>query len=111
MASATLTGAFGGCVAYGMGHLNGAAGLEGFRWLFLIEGIVSVLSVVLVIFFLPDFPHKSRLKGEDREFAVARLDGLGYTKEHASRRGIYETCLNPRMLAHYFAYVSKLTIS
>jgi len=37
LASATAAGAFGGCIAYGVGHLNGAAGLEGFRWLFIVR--------------------------------------------------------------------------
>lgn len=34
LASATASGAFGGCIAYGVGFLNGSGGLEGFRWLF-----------------------------------------------------------------------------
>jgi hypothetical protein len=34
LASATASGAFGGCIAYGVGFLNGTSGLEGFRWLF-----------------------------------------------------------------------------
>lgn len=33
LASATAAGAFGGCIAYGVGFMNGTAGLEGFRWL------------------------------------------------------------------------------
>lgn len=32
LASATAAGAFGGCIAYGVGHLNGSGNLEGFRW-------------------------------------------------------------------------------
>lgn len=106
MASATLAGAFGGCIAYGVGHMNGTAGLEGFRWLFLIEGLISVLSCIPIILFLPDYPERSWLKGEDAKFATDRLEGLGYTKEHATRKQILETCFSPRMLAHYFAYVS-----
>jgi hypothetical protein len=37
IAFCNLAGAFGGAIAYGIGHINGAAGLEGFRWLFIIE--------------------------------------------------------------------------
>ena len=32
--SASAAGAFNGAIAYGVGHINGTAGLEGFRWLF-----------------------------------------------------------------------------
>lgn len=110
MASATLAGAFGGCIAYGMGKMNGIGGLEGFRWLFLIEGLISVLSCLLIIFFLPDWPERSWLSVDDAKFATERLEGQGYTKAHASRREIMETCLSPRMLAHYFTYVSPVLI-
>lgn len=35
LASATLAGAFGGAIAYGIGHMNGAGGLSAWRWLFI----------------------------------------------------------------------------
>ena len=35
LASATLGGAFGGAIAYGIGHMNGANGLSAWRWLFI----------------------------------------------------------------------------
>lgn len=41
MCSATLSGAFGGCIAYGVGHMNGVGGLEAWRWLFILEGLPS----------------------------------------------------------------------
>lgn len=37
VAFCNLAGAFGGAIAYGVGHINRAGGLEGFRWLFIIE--------------------------------------------------------------------------
>ncbi|KAK5077607.1 hypothetical protein LTR70_009830 [Exophiala xenobiotica] len=39
-----LAGAFGGSIAYGIGHANGNGGLEGFRWLFIIEGLTTVIT-------------------------------------------------------------------
>ncbi|EOD51663.1 putative mfs transporter protein [Neofusicoccum parvum] len=108
LASATAAGAFGGCIAYGVGHVNGAAGLSGFRWLFIIEGLVTVVSVLLVLLFLPDYPARARwLSAEDKAFVEARiaLKGGGYTDAKATRREIRETSCSPRMLAHYFAYL------
>ncbi|EKG20901.1 Major facilitator superfamily [Macrophomina phaseolina MS6] len=108
LASATAAGAFGGCIAYGVGHINGASGLEGFRWLFIIEGLVTVCSVLLVLLFLPDYPSHARfLSASDKQFVLARINrqGGGYTDAKATRQEISETCLSPRMLAHYFAYL------
>ncbi|KAM7183356.1 MFS transporter [Naviculisporaceae sp. PSN 640] len=73
LASATLAGAFGGAIAYGIGHMNGAGGLSAWRWLFIIEGAPSCISALFVWFVLPDYPEKSFLKGRDREIALARL--------------------------------------
>ena len=107
-AHANLAGAFGGCIAYGVGHLNRTNGLSGFRWLFIIEGIITAICVPLLVFWLPDYPSSAKwLNEEDRKFGEERLhvDGGGYTGAHASRREILETCFSPRMLTHYFIYV------
>lgn len=48
LAMATLSGAFGGAIAYGIGHdMNGLEGLLAWRWLFIVEGAPSCLSAVL----------------------------------------------------------------
>ncbi|KAJ7321217.1 putative MFS transporter [Mycena albidolilacea] len=37
LASATLAGAFGGTIAYSVGHMNRAGGLSAWRWLFILD--------------------------------------------------------------------------
>lgn len=78
LASATLAGAFGGAIAYGVGHMNGAHGLSAWRWLFIIEGAPSCASSVLVWFFLPDYPETAHwLSVEEKELAAFRLQAEG----------------------------------
>jgi sugar phosphate permease len=52
--SAALSGAFGGLFAYALLHMDGVAGLAGWRWLFIIEGCVSIVIAVAVFVALPD---------------------------------------------------------
>ena len=52
--AAALSGAFGGLLAYGLTHLNGSSGLAGWRWLFLVEGLISIVVGIMAIFLLPD---------------------------------------------------------
>lgn len=111
VAFCNLAGAFGGAIAYGVGHINGAAGLEAFRWLFIIEGIITLLSAFPLWFFLPDYPARAKWLNEaDKRFAEDRLKerGGGYNQSHASRREVLDTFFSPRMLAHYAAYVCWL---
>ncbi|OAA55216.1 Major facilitator superfamily domain, general substrate transporter [Niveomyces insectorum RCEF 264] len=76
-AHANLAGAFGGTIAYGVGHMNGTNGLQGFRWLFIIEGIITIICVPLLIFTLPDYPSSAKwLSEEDKKFGEERLQIL-----------------------------------
>lgn len=49
----TAAGAFGGVIAYGVGNLDGAHGWRAWKWLFMIEGVITVLAGLLCIFLLP----------------------------------------------------------
>lgn len=109
IAFCNLAGAFGGAIAFGIGHVNGASGLQGFRWLFIIEGIITVVSVLPVVILLPDYPARAKfLSEDDKQLAVDRLKerGGGYQRDHATQNEILQTFFAPRMLVHYAAYVS-----
>ncbi|EEU38102.1 uncharacterized protein NECHADRAFT_48085 [Fusarium vanettenii 77-13-4] len=113
LASATLAGAFGGCIGYGVGHLNGDGGLEGFRWLFIIEGALTITSVPLVVAFLPNWPAVTTwLDNDEKRYIISRVEegAGGFTREKASRREILETCFAPRMVAHYLAYLANAVV-
>lgn len=39
---AALAGATGGLLAFAIGHLQGKAGMNGWRWIFILEGILDL---------------------------------------------------------------------
>lgn len=107
LASATLAGAFGGAIAFGVGHMNQTRGLSAWRWLFILEGIPSVLSAVLVFFFLPDFPETARwLSQQEKNLAVARLEVEGSKSDHKTMTwdDAKATLTDWRLYGHYVAY-------
>ncbi|KAI1329892.1 putative MFS transporter [Xylariaceae sp. FL0255] len=107
LASATLAGAFGGAIAYGIGHINQAGGLSAWRWLFIIEGIPSVLSAFAVWFFLPDHPEDAKwLTIQERDLAVHRLRFEGSKGYHKAMTwgDIKSTLLDGRLWLHYAIY-------
>lgn len=51
-----LAGAFGGLLAYVILKMDGVAGYAGWRWVYIIEGVFSVVVAVIVWFGLPNDP-------------------------------------------------------
>lgn len=55
-------------------NMNGLLGLGGWQWLFLIEGIPSILLAFVVFFVLPNEPAQARwLTDEEKSWLQARL--------------------------------------
>ncbi|KAK4499747.1 hypothetical protein PRZ48_007933 [Zasmidium cellare] len=54
-----ISGAFGGLLAYGILHMDGIAGVAGWRWVYIIEGIFSIVVAAMVWFGLPNNPNKA----------------------------------------------------
>ncbi|KAM0549207.1 hypothetical protein ACHAPJ_009516 [Fusarium lateritium] len=55
-----LGNAFGGLLAIAILKLDGKAGLEGWRWLFLVEGVVTIGFAMLFCLVLPNSPDHVR---------------------------------------------------
>ncbi|QGI85145.1 hypothetical protein CEK25_011874 [Fusarium fujikuroi] len=79
--AASIAGAFSGLLAFGIAKMDGVGGLEGWRWIFILEGIVTVLVAIFAFWALYDFPETaSFLTEEERAFVVFRLKYQGQQK-------------------------------
>ena len=57
-----------------MGYLKGVEGLRGWQWVFLLEGVPSVLLGICTLFYLTDTPERATWLAEDeREWLTARI--------------------------------------
>lgn len=73
-----VSGLISGAVISG---LEGTRGMEGWRWLFLIEGLLTVATALVAFFVLPDYPNTTaRLNLEERQLATVRI----LTDKHAT---------------------------
>ncbi|KAF2280629.1 MFS general substrate transporter [Westerdykella ornata] len=72
--STTLAGAFGGLLASAIGKMDGIRGYQGWRWIFILEGLLTVIVSFFFYFLLPNFPEEAKwLREDERAFVKARL--------------------------------------
>ncbi|KAK3711597.1 hypothetical protein LTR37_009588 [Vermiconidia calcicola] len=80
--AASLAGAFSGLLAFAISKMDGVANLAGWRWIFILEGAVTVLTGFAVLWLLPDSPETSKwLDDREKKFIRARLDQDSGTRE------------------------------
>ncbi|TGO76727.1 hypothetical protein BELL_0140g00170 [Botrytis elliptica] len=65
-AASILSGAFGGLFAYALAHMNGIGGYSGWRWVFIIEGLLTIV-VALSFKFLDDMGEDTQLNTLNKE--------------------------------------------
>ncbi|KAK7994152.1 hypothetical protein PG989_007533 [Apiospora arundinis] len=96
--------AFGGFVAAACLTLDGRHGIAGWRWLFIVEGVVTVGCGILFALVMPEYPHNARLLSSlERDYAVWRLEkeaGAGEAHEETTtRQGFYLAMKDPKIWA------------
>ncbi|KAL3465085.1 major facilitator superfamily domain-containing protein [Aspergillus heterothallicus] len=72
--SACIASAFSGLLAFAIEKMNGIGGLSGWRWIFILEGIATVVFGTALALCLPDSPETARfLTAEERSILIRRL--------------------------------------
>ncbi|KAL2857209.1 major facilitator superfamily domain-containing protein [Aspergillus pseudoustus] len=72
--SSTLAGAFGGLLAYAIVKMDGLGGLDGWRWIFVIEGVVTAAYGICVKWLVPDWPERAKfLTNDERTLQKAKM--------------------------------------
>ena len=90
MAVVMLAGPIGGIVggpvsAWIMTAFSGAHGLDGWQWMFLLEGLPCVLIGIVAYRYLDDKPAQAAAQRRGKALLAADLDALGQQK-HAFRQ-------------------------
>lgn len=92
--------------------LDGAMGLQGWQWLFIIEGVPSVLLGVVTWFYLTDRPEKADwLSAEQKVWLAAKLENEVAAKQAATHLTLGQALSSPKVIALslvYFGFVAAL---
>jgi ACS family 4-hydroxyphenylacetate permease-like MFS transporter len=86
-------------------HMNGVVGLQGWRWLFLIEGLPAVLLGVIAYVYLTDKPRDAKWLDEAEQNTLAELlaDDRA-SSDRKSTRSVWKQITDPKILLLALAY-------
>ena len=92
--------------------LDGALGFKGWQWLFIIEGVPSVLLGIVTWFYLTDRPERADwLTAEQKAWLAARLNAEIAAKQAAKHLTLSEALSSPKVIMLslvYFGFVAAL---
>ncbi|KAG0694942.1 MFS general substrate transporter [Suillus ampliporus] len=107
---AAIAGAFSGLLAFAIGHMSGIAGLEGWSWLFLLEGLATIVVAIIALFVMVDFPDTAKfLTPEERAFVIWKKkydnSSVGEEEEFAARH-VWAAFGDWQVWLHILVYIS-----
>jgi len=109
MTATAIAGVVGGPVSGVLLNMHGIAGLAGWQWLFLIEGLPAVILGFVVFAILPDRPQDARwLTAAEKVWIMSRLDQEREAKRNRAAT-VKEAIASGRVWMLAFIYFAVIT--
>lgn len=115
MSSITAVG-FGGIFAYALQLISVSDGMyaQGWRWIYIIEGLLTIVAAVACLFTVPQFPEKATwLTDRERHIATARITvdrGEEEWKQPTTKQSL-KLLLDPKLLVTSWMYFATASSS
>lgn len=109
-----IAGAFSGLLAYAIAHMDGIAGYSGWRWIFILEGIFTVIVAIGSYWLIPDWPETAKfLKEDERELLIRRLalDRSDAHMDHWNKKTAKRVFSDPKIYLSIAMYLGIVTTS
>lgn len=93
-----------------MAELNGVAGLRGWQWMFLLEGLPATLLGIMAWHYLDDKPASARwLTDNERTVLIRNIEADRVVRTGVEHGGVGGVFRDPRVWALAFIYFSLLS--
>ncbi|OJJ00072.1 hypothetical protein ASPVEDRAFT_51333 [Aspergillus versicolor CBS 583.65] len=86
--ASAFSGALSGLLAFGIARMDGARGIDGWRWIFLIEGAITVTAGLVMPLLIIDTPERAKWLSDDEKRFVdlrLRLSGVRSNSEEGDK--------------------------
>jgi ACS family tartrate transporter-like MFS transporter len=105
MAAAPVAGFIGSPISGALMELNGVAGMRGWQWLFLLEGLPAVVLGFVTFRFLTDRPSDATwLTAEERDWLSSAIEQEQTVIKEAHHHNAWHALANWKVLALSLAY-------
>jgi ACS family tartrate transporter-like MFS transporter len=105
MTATAMAGVIGGPLSGFLLKMNGTAGLAGWQWLFLMEGLPAVILGVLVFKFLPDRPEAAEwLSADEKAWIISTVAEEGEAQRLHGHSTLGEALRSFRVWSFAFVY-------
>ena len=88
----------GGLLAAAISNMDGVGGKPGWAWIFIIEGLITVLAGFASFWIIQDFPDTAKfLTEKERTFVIRRLQGddqFSAAGEHLRMKYVWQSVLD-----------------
>lgn len=110
--STILASAFGSLLASGIANMDGVRGLAGWRWVFILEGMATVLVAAFAFFTITDFPREAKwlLEGE-RAFIMNKTESKESVSHPITSREVLTFFSKPKHWLGAIMYFCKSPVS
>ncbi|KAB2328316.1 MFS transporter [Cytobacillus depressus] len=86
------------------------AGMEGWRWMFILEGIPAVILGIVTIFYLTDRPDQAKwLTKEEKEWLISELENENKRKTSNNNHKLKDIFASTRVWRLSFIYLTLVT--
>lgn len=109
-----VVGGFSSAIGGGISTMKGRGGLNGWQWIFILEGVVTVFVAALAFLFVVDFPEKNKfLTDSQTKFVLQRLErDRGDVEMDAwTWKKFLSYCATPKLWAFALIFGSATTCS
>ncbi|KAI1827484.1 MFS general substrate transporter [Xylaria intraflava] len=106
--STIVAAAFGGLLASAIANLEGIRGLASWRWVFILEGIVTILIAVVAFFRITDFPKEAKwLHPDEKAFLLAKTEADESRQDPVTAKDVLAFLSKP---VHWVAAVMYISL-
>jgi ACS family tartrate transporter-like MFS transporter len=109
MTATAMAGVIGGPVSGLLLKMSGVAGIAGWQWLFVVEGVPAIILGFVTLAYLPDGPKTARwLAADETDWIVARLHREREEARHQQHHTLGEALRSGRVWVLAFIYFAVI---